>query len=165
MVIVIQLEFLSKEMVKIPFKICSLQVNTLSHLICNHFSRKVQKSGSRKVVRQTQIFFSGQLEKSQIYGIKPPFFLVNHFSRTRFLVDLWSLFFCQPLFSNQIPRTIFLEPDFLNQISQTTFLKPLFDTFLEKWLQIIWSSAQCQVQCPLLKNESCRKLGSKQRTA
>ena len=32
-----------------------------------------------------------QPEKRWIYGIKPPFFLVNHFSRTRFL---------EPLFSN-----------------------------------------------------------------
>ena len=75
--------------------------------------QKVQKRGSRKVVLQTRIFFSGQplfsnLKKRQIYGIKPPFF--------------WS--------------TTFLEPDFSNQISQTTFLKPLFYTFLEKWLQI-----------------------------
>ena len=30
------------------------------HLFCNRFSRKVQKSGSRKVVLQTLIFFSGQ---------------------------------------------------------------------------------------------------------
>ena len=30
------------------------------HLFCNHYSRKVQKSGSRKVVLQTPIFFSGQ---------------------------------------------------------------------------------------------------------
>ena len=40
-----------------------------------------------------------QPEKRWIYGIKPPFFLVNHFSRTRFL-----------------------EPDFLNHFSRTTFL-------------------------------------------
>ena len=56
-----------------------------SHLICNHFSRKC-----RKVVLQTRIFFSGQplfsnLKKMWIYSVKPPFFLVNHFSRTRFL--------------------------------------------------------------------------------
>ena len=31
----------------------------LEHLICNHFSRKEYKSGSRKVVLQSQIFFSG----------------------------------------------------------------------------------------------------------
>ena len=32
----------------------------VDHLICNHFSTKVQKSGSRKVVLQIRIFFSGQ---------------------------------------------------------------------------------------------------------
>ena len=36
----------------------------------------------------------------KIYGIKPPFFLVNHYSRTRFL------------------EPEFLEPDFSNQISK-----------------------------------------------
>ena len=54
-----------------------------------------------------------QPEKRWIHGIKPPFFLVNHFSQTRFL-----------------------EPDFSNHFSRTTFLH-----FLEKWLQIKWSSA------------------------
>merc|ERR1719203_2634786 len=39
-------------------------------------------------------------EKMWIYSVKPPFFLVNHFSRTRFL-----------------------EPDFLNHFSRTTFLQ------------------------------------------
>ena len=48
---------------------------SLDHLFCNHYSRKVQKSGSRKVVLQTRIFFFWsttfiQPEKSQIYGIK-----------------------------------------------------------------------------------------------
>ena len=66
------------------------------------------------MVLQTRIFFFWsttflQPEKMWIYGIKPPFFLVNHFSRTRFL---------EPDFSNQISRTRFLEPDFLNQISK-----------------------------------------------
>ena len=69
---------------------------SLDHLFCNHFSRKV--------VLQTQIIFFWSTtflepEKMWIYGIKPPFFLVNHFSWTRFL-----------------------EPDSLNQISCTTFL-------------------------------------------
>ena len=41
-----------------------------------------------------------QPEKMWIYSIKTPFFLVNHFSRTRFL-----------------------EPDFSNHFSQTTFLQ------------------------------------------
>ena len=59
-----------------------------------------------------------QPEKIWIYGIKPPFFLVNHFSRTRFL-----------------------EPDFSNQISRTTFLEPLFYNFVEKWLQNKWSTS------------------------
>ena len=36
--------------------------------------------------------------------------------------------------------TTFLEPDFSNQISRTTFLEPLFFTFLEKGLQIKWST-------------------------
>ena len=57
------------------------------------------------------------------------FFLVNHFSRTRKNLDLWyktTFFSGQPLFSNQI--------------SQTRFLEPLFYTFLEKWLQIKWST-------------------------
>ena len=38
---------------------CVATQQTVSHLICNHFSRKVQKSGSRKVVLQTRIFFPG----------------------------------------------------------------------------------------------------------
>ena len=62
------------------------------------------------------------------------FFLVNHFSGTRFLVDLWyktTFFSGQPLFSNQISRT--------------TFLKPLFYTFLEKWLQNEWSKGRERV--------------------
>ena len=54
------------------------------------------------------------------------FFLVNHFSRTRKKIQVW--------------RTVFLEPDFSSQISQTRFLEPLFYTFLEKWLQIKWST-------------------------
>ena len=37
--------------------------------------------------------------------------------------------------------TTFLKPEFSNQISRTIFLKTLFYTFLEKWLQIKWSSA------------------------
>ena len=44
-------------------------------------------------------------------------------------VDLWyktTFFSGQPLFSNQISRTI--------------FHKPIFYTFLEKWLQIKWST-------------------------
>ena len=63
---------------------------TLEHLICNHFSRKVvlekwfQKSGSAN----SDFFFWSttflEPEKMWIYSIKPPFFLVNHFSRTRF---------------------------------------------------------------------------------
>ena len=62
----------------------------------------------RKVVREKWFFILGfffwsttflEPEKMWIYGKKPPFFLVNHFSRTRFL-----------------------EPDFSNQISRTTFL-------------------------------------------
>ena len=49
-------------------------IAAMDHLFCNHFSRKVEKRGSRKVVQQTQIFFSGQ-----------PLFS-NQISRTRFLV-------------------------------------------------------------------------------
>ena len=96
----------------------------LDLLFCDLISGKVQKSGSTKVVLQTRIFFFWsttflQPEKMWIYSIKPPFFLVNHFSRTRFL-----------------------EPDFSNQISQTIFLEPLFYNFLEKWLQIKWLNGQ-----------------------
>ena len=65
------------------------------------------------------------LKKMWIYSINPPFFLVNHFSRTRKKIQVW--------------RTIFHQPDFSNQISRTRFLEPLFYTFLEKWLQIKWS--------------------------
>ena len=44
------------------------------------------------------------------------FFLVNHFSPTRFLLDLWykTTFFLV----NHFSRTVFLEPYFLNQISK-----------------------------------------------
>ena len=73
---------------------------TFSHLICNHFSRKVVlekwfcKIGFFFLVNhfswtrkknpswRTTIL---QPEKRWIYSINPPFFLVNHFSRTRFL--------------------------------------------------------------------------------
>ena len=50
------------------------------------------------------------------------FFLVNHFSPTWKKLDLWyktTFFSGQPLFSNQISRTIFLQPDFSNLKSQT----------------------------------------------
>ena len=54
------------------------------------------------------------------------FFLVNHFSQTRFLVDLWyktTFFSGQSLFLNQISPTRFLTPDFSTQISRTRFLR------------------------------------------
>ena len=73
----------------------------MEHLICNHFSRKVVLE---KWFCKLRFFFWSttflQPEKRWIYGIKPPFFLVNHFSRTRFL-----------------------KPDFLNHFSRTTFLQ------------------------------------------
>ena len=37
-------------------------------------------------------------------------------------------------------KSKFEEPDFSNQIARTRFLEPLFYTFLEKWLQIKWST-------------------------
>ena len=63
----------------------------------------------RKVVLEKWFFKLGfffwsttflQPEKMWIYSIKPPFFLVNHFSRTRFL---------EPDFSNHFSRTTFLQ--------------------------------------------------------
>ena len=100
-----------------------------NHLFCNHFSRKVQKSGSRKVVLQTRFFFlvnhfSRTIKKVELY-YKTTFFLVNHFSRTIKNVDIYyktTLFSGQPLFSNHFSRTRFLEPDFSNHFSRTTFL-------------------------------------------
>ena len=53
--------------------------NSLSHLICSHFFRKVQKSGSTKVVLQTWIFFSGQL---LFHNQNKNLSLQNHFSPT-----------------------------------------------------------------------------------
>ena len=69
------------------------KVEAVSHLFCNHFSRKVQKSGSRNLVREiwfeksgsrkvvlkTRIFFSGSRKvvdqkKRWVYTINPPFF-------------------------------------------------------------------------------------------
>ena len=50
------------------------------------------------------------------------YFLVNHFSLTRFLVDLWyktTFVSDQPLFLNHISRTIFLEQYFSDQISKS----------------------------------------------
>ena len=49
------------------------------------------------MVLQTRIFFSGQplfsdLKKMWIYRIKPPFFLVNHFSRSSFFKLLFYTF-------------------------------------------------------------------------
>ena len=91
----------------------SSSVQPIRHLICNNFSRKV--------VLQNSDFFSGQPlfsnqkkirvcrttflqpEKIWIYSINPPFFLVNHFSRTRKKSK-----FEEPFFSNQISRTTFL---------------------------------------------------------
>ena len=66
----------------------------MKHLICNHFFRKVQKSGSTN----SDFFFWSTIflkpDFSWIYGIKPPFFSG------------------QPLFSNQISETVYLEPYF-----------------------------------------------------
>ena len=59
-------------------------INPLEHLICNSATTFLEKC--RKVVQQRWI-----------YGIKPPFFLVNHFSRTRFL---------EPDFSNHFSRKV-----------------------------------------------------------
>ena len=71
----------------------------LQPLFQKNVEKWFQKSGSSN----SDFFFWSttflEPEKIWIYGIKPPFFLVNHFSRTRFL-----------------------EPDFSNQISRTTFL-------------------------------------------
>ena len=53
--------------------------NSLSHLICSHFFRKVQKSSSTKVVLQTWIFFSGQL---LFHNQNKNLSLQNHFSPT-----------------------------------------------------------------------------------
>ena len=66
-----------------------------SHLICNQFSRKVvlqtrifflvnHFSQTRKKIRVCRTTFL-QPEKMWIYCIKPPLFLVNPFSWTRFL--------------------------------------------------------------------------------
>ena len=92
----------------------------------------------RKVVLEKWFFRFGffffwsttflQPEKMWIYIIKPPFFLVNHF-----------------------PRTRFLEPDFSNQISRTTFLEPFFYNFLEKWLQKKWSNRPVNLHPLFLK--------------
>ena len=85
------LPYLQSKVETIFFSLWCAPLSSAAHtqpLICNHFSRKMQKSGSRKVVLQTRIFF-----------------LVNHFSRTRKNVDLWyktTFFSGQPLFSNQI---------------------------------------------------------------
>ena len=78
----------------------SKRQGSLDHLFCNHISRKVVLE---KWFCKLGFFFWSttflQPEKMWIYGIKPPFFLVNHLS-----------------------RTIFLQPDFSNQISRTTIL-------------------------------------------
>jgi hypothetical protein len=57
----------------------SIVLKTHDHLICNHFSRKVKKSGSRKVIRE--IWFEkfgsrkvGDQKKRWFYTINPPFF-------------------------------------------------------------------------------------------
>ena len=54
--------------------------NTLDHLICNHFSRKVLKSGSRKVVRE--IWFKKSGSRKMVDQKKRWFYTINpHFSR------------------------------------------------------------------------------------
>ena len=84
---------------RIPFEI-STQWTIYSATI---FLEKCRKVVLEKWFHKLSFFFWSttflEPEKRQIYGIKPSFFLVNHFSRTRFL-----------------------EPDFTNQIFLTTFL-------------------------------------------
>ena len=74
-----------------------------SHLICNHFSRKVVLE--KWYICKTLIFF-----------------LVNHFSRTWKKIQVCRTIFLKPDFSSQISWTRFLEPDLSNQMSRTTFL-------------------------------------------
>ena len=84
------LKLVSQELLLVYFdrlgpNVSTIPITAMDHLFCNHFSRKVQKSGFRKVVLQTQIFFFWSTTFLEpdflwIYGIKPPFFLVNHFS-------------------------------------------------------------------------------------
>ena len=68
--------FLPKQKTRFPSWTCIDSGNKLllDHLLCNHFSRKVTKSGFRKVVLQTQIFF------------------------------FWSTTFLEPDFTNQISK-------------------------------------------------------------
>ena len=101
----------------------------LSLLICDHFSRKVVLE---KWFCKLGFFFWSttflQPEKRWIYGIKPPFFLVNHFSSTRKKIRVCKTTFLQPE----------KNPSLQNHFSRTTFL--------EKWLQNKWSSDRLQVQ-------------------
>jgi hypothetical protein len=102
-------------------------IMAMDHFICNHFSRKVyksgsrnqvreiwiEKSGSRKMVLQTFFFWfekSGWPEKKVGLYCKSTFFQVGEKWLTRKKIRVW----------------------------RTTFLEPLFYTFLEKWLQIKW---------------------------
>ena len=68
------------------------------------FQKSVEKWFLKSGSTNSDFFFWSttflEPEKSWIYGIKPSFFLVNHFSRTRFL---------EPYFSNHISRTAKIE--------------------------------------------------------
>ena len=87
--------------------------NAISHSICNYFSRKVILE---KWFCKLGFFFWSttflQPEKKVVYSISPPFFLVNHFSRTRKKI--------------RVCRTTFLQPEKKIWVCRTTFLEPLF---------------------------------------
>ena len=104
-----------------------LSSKALCHLICNHFFRKVKKSGIRKVVLWTRIFFSGQPlfwnQKKKIRVCRTTF---SNLKKSGFIVQT-TFFSGQPLLLNQkktpslqnhFSRIKFLNPDFSNQISK-----------------------------------------------
>ena len=80
----------------------------VGHLICNHFSKCFKKSGSRKVVREQWFEKSGSRK------------VVDQ--KTRWIYTI------NHIFSGQ--RKVF------DQKKKSEFAEPLFQTFLEKWLQI-----------------------------
>ena len=98
--------------------------HSLDHLICDHYSRKVLKSGSRKVVREICFEKSGSRkvvdQKKGGVILNPPFFRLD---------------------KNGWPE------------KKSEFVEPLFYTFLKKWLQIKCSIGCLKKQTSFKKTE------------
>ena len=115
----------------------------------------------------TDILIKKTLLRMTTFSLKVKTFFV---SRSHDIQEYMGPFILQPLFQKSVEKwfqksgsansdlffwsTTFLEPDFSNQISRTTFPEPLFYTFLEKWLQIKWSSEYTKISLTNKNNKA-----------